>query len=418
MNDLVNGCTTRRSLVFGVLLICLIMSFHSGTFSFIKFHAVHFTGYVQSMSLWNQSQALAHHATYTHRINQYEYCELNTDNLNHLPPCSDNIFREYYTSQRKFPECGQWITKNKTNTFYTNLCQWKLHNLQKCLYRKDIGSILVIGDSNGLRYFRAWVKKLKESGSHCKKVKGEVQLGHGKSIPQASYFAQGDPLLQQAIEVQARGCRTCSSETQLCTLPLNRDQPDQHFVKIEYTSMVFFNDTSIKIVIPENTSHSLKIPLAKTFPEFLFKVYLQKKYPDVIFFHPPFNHEKKFDTSLVTTKLQKVLHIILQYKAPHTQVVWVPGTAEFEARRPHRASVYINKTYNGMLATDKIYTLNRKLFDILEQHLLNPESKMTGFFNMINMSMTRDKWSLDGVHFNAAWYTHIVQYVSSVLCAQ
>ena len=110
--------------------------------------------------------------------------------------------------------------------------------------------------------------------------------------------------------------------------------------------------------------------------------------------------------------------MIRDVKDKKTRVYWIPTAAECEEKRLKQK--FINMTYGpkALLATQYIYTLNKDIYSILEPYLLEKETSMHGFVNLVNMSNSKScQWSLDGVHYNSFWYSHLVWTIFGTICA-
>ncbi len=171
----------------------------------------------------------------------------------------------------------------------------------------------------------------------------------------------------------------------------------------------------VTVTLTRFCSLHIKLSFVKT--ESLFLLIItdnQHNIINMVIFFPPFNHEKKWSVLQVTRHLESLVDIVVKHKPVRTQVIWIPNSAEFEEKR--KSPKFVKKTYDGLLAADKIYILNKLLYTVLQPHLENSLSQMFGFVNLVNMSSSRLDWSTDGIHFDMPWYHNVVQGILSTLC--
>ena len=81
--------------------------------------------------------------------------------LKRKPVCSVDVIRKYCLEHNYFPTGGKWLN----SSYFPDLCRFPSNGMNKermceCLTRRNVTKIIVLGDSNGLRYFRATKKVL------------------------------------------------------------------------------------------------------------------------------------------------------------------------------------------------------------------------------------------------------------------
>ena len=149
--------------------------------------------------------------------------------MNSKPVCSVDVIRKYCLEHNYFPTGGTWLD----SSYFPDLCRFPSNGMNKervreCLARRNVTKIVVLGDSNGLRYFAA-TRKLLEMVLKCRTVKGE----RGSTMPDVSYFTKGTKLNASDIVVHHRDCHGCLSATMSC-----RDSTTE--IILEYVVMEFF----------------------------------------------------------------------------------------------------------------------------------------------------------------------------------
>ena len=69
-----------------------------------------------------------------------------------------------------------------------------------------------------------------------------------------------------------------------------------------------------------------------------------------------------------------------------------------------------------MSANEKIAKMNQIMYDVIEKDLLEPDGNIHGFFDLMQVGLTRSMWSLDGVHMTTDWYRAIMSYILETVC--
>lgn len=324
------------------------------------------------------------------------------------PPCSTNVFHEYFIENARFPEEGEWV--NGTNTYSPDICTFSPYSLEACIRNKGYKSIFILGDSNGSKYFRALVEKFQHRGFICNTTKKEGKQVM-KLITDRQYFFNVNSSLFHASKLGLRNCH-CPATMMLCGIN-NSSSEDE--IKLEYIGASSVRDASIGFNHEEIHTH-YNVSEVRTFTDFLFKMYFQQtRYPDLMLLFVPFSHDKRSPFLLNTHKaIVKMSNYLVSHKPSHTEVYFMPTPSEFEEKRTVRKYRYAK--YSGLLATDRIYKMNRLLFHGLQSVLLNSSYKIYGFMNMVNVSATKVSWNKDGVHYFDVWYEHVIDYIFSTAC--
>jgi len=193
--------------------------------------------------------------------------------------CTVDVFRNYYKTINYFPGDGHWDSRtrrrgNVSSTSYRfvpDLCKFRFDgfqplpgvNVRRCLRRRNVTRIMVVGDSNAARYYAALLSTMNDrdsGGWKCNIVTSEAN-DHTMLIPDVRYFSRRDRRLLPLLRATVRHCSSCVSRVDRC----RRQTPDQDSVTgigtensnddtlwLEHVSMVSVLDSSLKIDVPHN----------------------------------------------------------------------------------------------------------------------------------------------------------------------
>ena len=133
-----------------------------------------------------------------------------------------------------------------------------------------------------------------------------------------------------------------------------------------------------------------------------FDTCLKNRYPDVLIIFLPFNHGKYLPRKFVPNLIKQIVIRATQNAPVNSKIFFIPTFSEYESKRT--VKYYINRRYQGLLATDAIDKLNHLLFRILKPDLLKPSGKVFSFVDLVQITRQLDQWSIDGVHMQPLWY--------------
>ena len=205
-----------------------------------------------------------------------------------------------------------------------------------------MSSVLLLGDSNGRRYYNALSKIFQQVGGYnCVTVKDEPR---DLNMPNAVYYAQGTNISVDHIVVHQRDCFSCNNILSRCIHPNTKP------VMLEYLNMELLIDTEV------TTRRDPTLHQSNTYQEFIFEEYLPgtaRYYPDIIVIFG--NSHEFFRNKLVKTKddLMYLLRIIQRSVPQSTRVVWIPVHAHYSEE-----GKYIN--------WEKLAAINRVWFETSE----------------------------------------------------
>ena len=327
----------------------------------------------------------------------------------HVPLCSADVIRKYCIEHNYFPTGGRWVN----STFLPDACRLPFktipkEHLRKCLTRRNITKLVVLGDSNGLRYFNA-TKRLLEQYMKCRTVKAE----RGSTMPDVTYFTNGTNLTASDIVVHHRDCSGCRSKAASCT-------DGSVKIYLEYITMEFFQDTEVTTVrnrwqknCPRRTPHGCH--QSNTNQEFILSEYLMGNYPDVILLFSSSHDKARYEQNKIRAYIDYLKMLIDMYVPKRTKVVWFSKISENLMKKP---KIWRNVTFDGKSKTnEQVERLNRELFDILRPELIRKDGKISTFFDIYDMSLGVPQWSLDGVHRKSDWYDVVLSNWLQTFCA-
>ena len=321
--------------------------------------------------------------------------------------CSSHVLRKYFSEHHRFPLEGRWNENN--TTFIPDLCFFNRTDLATCFSQKQVKHIVILGDSNGSRYFDGFMELFAAMAMRCKTVRGE----HYKdNTPETEYFSRGDKYLEAMMVTHRRGCRTCGSTVMACT------GRNGHQVLLEYIALYSLRDGSISLnasMTSQKGPQDHPFPHAKSFPEFLFRVYFKETCPDLLFIFTPFNHDiMSGNVTVVRQSLTDFLSLLSETCQSRSATYWLTAATESTKNKP---DIWKNRLYEGMTSNEKLQLLNYVLYTTLESKLLDKSSNTFGFFNHFEITRPKPQLNYDGVHLLHSWYTFITSALTFTFCA-
>ena len=330
--------------------------------------------------------------------------------------CSHSVFRKYYTTMGRWPECGTWLDTRAAGVshgYVLDFCQFKPYNLKECSTRNRLHHIFMMGDSTGWNVFEGLLEIAKKAWSGaCERVKyeGLENSTPHSYLPSVDYFSLGNESLRSALKAVNRGCHTCAAVVYDCHMETKKRQ--SYDLRLEFAAGYKFQDPSL--TIPDT---STKWPPSKTFQEFLFKTYLPiAGMPDAIVIVMPLAHEKKNDT-LTVADAKKLVELMVKYIPRSTRIFWITDAHEIATKTKTNPPKWVTYGKDRLLATEKIYQLNSQIFNVLKRYLVDSSYNMYGFVNLVNMSSTKLDWHRDIIHYKPVWDFNVMNAFLSTFCA-
>ena len=296
--------------------------------------------------------------------------------------------------------------------------------MKRCFSKAGVASVVTIGDSNAQRYFSTLFEDMKSFSRECRMIRIEQMKGSG-SHPDKAYFTRGRhhrDVYEKILVSHSRYCGGCGAIEVECwwrkwSIDGQTDGDDLSRTSVEHLPATMILPTSLRILIPAHRNN-LNISISKYFAqssiEFFFKYYLDGRYPDVLIVFLPFNHAKFINMERIRIDIETFHALLKMYIPRSTKVFYMPSFAEFEHSR--KGDFWKDKRVDGMLAWQRIDILNGVLYDVIKGDLFNASSGIYSFFDLLDMSKDRGRWSKDGVHMEALWYSKIIRTFWEVFC--
>ena len=280
--------------------------------------------------------------------------------------------------------------------------------LRECLVQRNVTTIIVLGDSNGLRYFRA-TKKLLEQFLICRTLKQEIKY----SIPDVSYFTKGTKLKASDIVVNHRDCGGCRSITESCS-------DNSTKINVEYISMEFYLDTEVTTVRNKwqknchASSEASYCRQSNTNQEFILGEYLEDNYPDVLLLFSG-NHDKaRAGLTKIRGDMEYLKMLVKKYVPQQTKVFWFSKITE---NQQQKQQYWRDLIFDGKWKTNPfLERLNYELFDVLRTEFMETDWHILPFFDIYDMSLGVLDWTLDGIHRKAEWYDAVISNWLQTFC--
>ena len=325
-------------------------------------------------------------------------------------PCTMSSIQTYITENDFFPDKGTWIMRgSKPIRWSPDLCSFKnpsdTINVKECFLRKNVKRVLVLGDSNGLRYFNTLVGFLKS----CRILKSEGDLSRK---PDISYFTKYSNVSSEDLRFQLRDCSGCKSQLKTCTLSAGRS------VLIEYVVMEFLMDTEVttyrtcayRKTCPGQCHHS------NTHQQFIFGEYLSGNYPDLILLFSSVHDRIRKHRAVIKAEVNYLIELIRTLVPASTEFVWFSNKCDdpSKAFAPKWQNVTYDGQYNHSYHTS---LLNRDLFHSLKPSVSLSKKHISGFFDL--NAIVRDVvklWSTDRFHLQDYWYNLVMHYFLQAYC--
>jgi hypothetical protein len=325
--------------------------------------------------------------------------------------CTFNTFKKYVTANTFYPDQGSWtFRKGISKHFRPDICKFKYNDrtlpkyyVNQCLLKKNITKVLILGDSQGSKYYKATVRLLARSaGYKCQLIKREVIKSHFYS--DARYFANGTKLALGSIHTRKHREDYCWCQSRLwqCTNGLGARR-----LQVEFLPMIKYRD---------NHTTSDK---SQTSQEFYFMEYLRDNYPDVIFLFG--NHHYRWIRNVQEAQISMhMLAGILKVTVPRrTPVIWLTTTTEKHEKhsKEHRDQLWYGAGGRVYTRPEFFSSLNKAVFNTLQPLMVGEHSNFLPFLDLQSMSRgVLDELVQDAIHFQDKWYNLIVSYLLQTLC--
>ena len=318
--------------------------------------------------------------------------------------CSNEVLLEYIRQTGSYPSEGHW----EGDHFLPKLCSLNTspiapNKITKCFQRNNIRRVVTMGDSNGNRFSKALLGYLPPRHESCSWTSMESMRDKG-FLPEAAYYARDNMKLKSAIHVTTQNrCPLCQSRRSECT------SSDPDAVEFEHIGLAHMRYNILQI--DKEFMQTANVS-AETYQEFIFKVYLKDRTPDLILIFCPFVHMVHNKNEIKAIKY--FIDLLTRYLPEDSTVYWIPAFAGFQRTKDKNHKKPLPK---DAITTNKLFKLNADLYKNLYSLLLEKPSQMKGFFDLIDMSLDRGDWSTDGVHMEPVWYKEVTKYLLQLICS-
>ena len=338
----------------------------------------------------------------------------NTDGMSDAL-CTYGLFKKYYTENHYFPSGGKWFEARDGSSYYQpDICRYEKVNMTNmelgvCFRRTNITSVVMMGDSNVMRYYKTLVRMLTgSSGSQCNVTDQE---SHDLQFtPDVPYFARSRGSWTKYLQSNLRHCAKCRGIQTECNMQL---KSGEHRVLLESIASTNILDDSVQLQISNYTEVKPDIYWALTSQELVLRYFLNGRYPDIFIIFLPFNHAKLMNSDRIKLDIKYFKGLVDMYIPKSTKIFYMTTPGEFEGRR--KLKIWKRRKFEKMLATEKINKLNHVLYDAVEGDLLS-DGRTFGFYDLLEASRTRGNWSVDGVHMDDIWYERVNQRFWQTYC--
>ena len=306
------------------------------------------------------------------------------------PVCTNALLRCFYKKYHRYPEEGTWA--EDLSSFQPALCHYAPVDVGKCLLSRSSSSIFILGDSQGRHYFRALILLLTSSGISCAAIDNAADGAKPEEWDKQVKAAKNSSITDPMKRVLLMGCSTCQSTTALC-------RSQDRSLQISYKSNWKLRT---EYVAPLLQKHYLL---------------LEKRYapPDVFIYFLPLQHVKNQGSieGAGGPQIHHIVEVVKNNTDNRTGVYFMGTPGEVEDCKD---SYWKNKLFEGLLASQKLYLLTRRMFSEVKDLLTMKDGHVYGFFNLVNMSAPRTAWGTDGVHYKEVWYEHVMKNLMSQHC--
>ena len=349
------------------------------------------------------------------------------------PNCTFSAFRQIVsnTASGYLPGNGTWKRngRRKLDRFYPDVCHLEYgpklssKQLTSCLHRDNIRHIVLMGDSNGDRFFHGlhWLLSNLD-GVDCTPVSKHICLNwnhYDKDMYAYHRCPCGNTTSGRCVvcyenERRNRGTDRTASQA-LCRINVAEGV---HFnLVIEYSAVLFVIENKALLMNATGCQPSGQKPVilteSKSTQQYLFAEFYADPRPDLfILFENA--HERCLLRELVRD-VDTFISLLDQYIISKTRFIWVSRVAEDVKRKPKywREMRYENGTMSRMEYLD---VANRIMYSRMRQRFLNNKNLLL-FPDLLQMSKpVLDDFNIDGVHMKPEWYQHVLSYLLQTLC--
>ena len=152
----------------------------------------------------------------------------------------------------------------------------------------------------------------------------------------------------------------------------------------------------------------------KTQQEFLLKIYLKNRFPDLMLIFTTFVHDREQSLNEIKIALLHLYDLLKETASSTSKVIFFPTAPMVLSKIPEEevAASFVN----GIDGNRKINASNHILFETLLEQISSDRDNMYGFLDLYAMATgIQQAWSLDHVHFNEHYYKTTMAYLMQIL---
>lgn len=321
------------------------------------------------------------------------------------PLCSEEVFKKYFKKNHKLPTNAYLVRSNVLNQpyFLLDMCDFNFRNttVASCLQKQKVKQLTIVGDAHARQYAMALMRVFANSSFECDMIRKEkivyIDDKNKTTYPDASYYANRAYATWSSEVLGLRTNKQCRSSTHVC-YAMTGDS-SIHALKVEYLNLM--NLTSDLLTLKGWTEDTT----AKTYEEFLLKIYLKDNFPDLLILVLPEDHKRgNYDTQ--KKDIIYFVNLVKKYTPPTTKVFWLPATAEvLRKTRKKKATPLVEVTYRRNMA----------LYRAIETDVMLPNALHHTFLNLFNVSLP---WITSGQNglLPPKWYEAVITSLLALPC--
>lgn len=289
--------------------------------------------------------------------------------------------------------------------------------MTSCLRSENLRHIVILGDSNGLRYYGTLYSHLKRMrGAHC------TSAGIRKVIDWTTYDKEQMQIIHR--------CRCGAKSSGRCTV-VNRDSAqarcqirdaetgNELLVVIELMTVVFAIDLFDNKPTRQKTGcqPSRRDPIVPTtadnFHQYLLAEFFADPVPDLFILFG--NAHDRSSLRNFTDGIDEFAAMVDRYVRPPTRLLWMSKFAEDVRRKPTYWR-QLRYEYGTMSRLQYLNAANRIMYERMRRRFVDSNTLLM-FPDLLPMSEpVLDDYNVDGVHMKGGWYPHVISYILQVLC--
>ncbi len=337
--------------------------------------------------------------------------------------CSLPFLRQFAASHHEYPTIyfdtvNKPLTVEQLQQLSTSASCWfssqfDKRNVFTAWSNKSIQRILVLGDSNGGRYFNAIIQFMQSAKWSCKIMKKEKL--RAKTYPDASYFVREPFIKLKHIKIRFRDCASCLSTLEWCTIPNGKGGMKELW--IEYIAVEFILDAEVtthRTLWSHTCEHGQMCEHSTSTQEFIFKEYLHGQYPDVVFYFASCHDMVRHKLRYMRQNFGFLFELMDIYLPINTTAIFMNLHKQKLSliSSPWKEARYDDGKLN---CNDAAVVQNKIMYESLEKYLLSRDRLWYAFPSLFDNTNATDHLYEDNIHRTDDWYDYIVRNLMYLL---